>query len=368
MENPSTWIQTDGYSIVIGSDALSIFDSYLKEHYSGCKKIILVDENTRQHCLPFLEIKNTELLEIESGEENKNIHTCAQLWKNLINLKAERDSLLINLGGGVVCDIGGFTASTFKRGIDFVHIPTTLLAQADASLGGKTGVDVVELKNQVGVFSNPKAVFIFPQFLDTLDELQLRSGFAEIIKHALIRDKILWNVLQSTDFNNVRGLEDVISRSLQIKNDIVMKDPFEKGLRRILNFGHTIGHAVESVSLMQRKNQLLHGEAVAIGMICEAYLSYKINGLAENELHTITKIILSIFKSYSLSKEQNQQLIGFMQSDKKNKRGEFHFTLLKTIGEADIDHSCSQELIVESLDYYRKRSAESILDDGNNNI
>ena len=268
-----TRIQADGYSIVIAADALSIFHSYLNEHYSGRKKIILLDENTRRHCLPLLETKNAELLEIESGEKNKHIQTCTQLWKTLIDLGADRHSLLINLGGGVICDIGGFVASTFKRGIDFIHIPTTLLAQADASVGGKTGVDFANLKNQVGVFSNPKAVFVFPQFLDTLDERQLRSGFAEIIKHALIRDKTLWHTIQSVDVNDRSGLTDVISQSLQIKNDIVTDDPFEKGLRKILNFGHTIGHAVESVSLRQHKKQLLHGEAVAIGMICEAYLS-----------------------------------------------------------------------------------------------
>src|SRR5690606_32174448 len=207
-----------------------------------------------------------------AGEENKNIDFCIGIWKMLLDFGAERNSLLINLGGGVVTDMGGFAASTYKRGIDFVQIPTTLLSQVDASIGGKTGIDLDTVKNIIGTFTQPEAVYINVDFLNTLDKRQLVSGFAEMIKHDFIFDASYFEDLKGFSFD--RPDEDLIYRSVGIKNEVVKQDPKESGLRKILNFGHTIGHAVETYSIDNDDNPLLHGEAIAVGMICEAYLSH----------------------------------------------------------------------------------------------
>ena len=237
-------IKSDNYSIWLGGNSLSKLD------ISGYSKVaILVDENTKRDCLPKLpQFENPIIIEIKSGEENKNINTCNFIWEQLTAQHFDRNSLLINLGGGVIGDMGGFAASTYKRGIDFIQIPTTLLAMVDASVGGKLGVDFNGLKNQIGLFNNPESVLIFPEFLETLPENQLKSGFAEVVKHALISDKNLWEELTSTTFDKLNW-EAIILTSIQIKNNIILSDPFEKGNRKKLNFGHTFGHAVESYYL-----------------------------------------------------------------------------------------------------------------------
>ena len=237
-------IKADNYSVWIGENSISKLD------VSQYSKIgILVDENTKEFCLPLLsEIKKSVIIEIKSGEENKNIDSCNLIWEALTKNCFDRNSLLINLGGGVIGDMGGFCASTYKRGIEFIQIPTSLLAMVDASVGGKLGVDFNGLKNQVGLFSNPKSVIINPKFLETLPEDELRSGFAEVVKHALIVDKNLWNHLKNNPFQDLYW-EEIIESSVQIKNKIVMSDPKEKGERKKLNFGHTFGHAIESYYL-----------------------------------------------------------------------------------------------------------------------
>ncbi|TAL58937.1 MAG: 3-dehydroquinate synthase [Bacteroidetes bacterium] len=351
-------ICADKYNIHIGHDSLAELDTFLsKSYYSSF--IILVDENTKKKCLPivrksFSTAHSLYIIQIKSGEKNKNIRNCEKIWRELSGQNADRESLIINLGGGVITDIGGFAASTYKRGIDFINIPTTLLAQADTSVGGKTGIDFMNFKNQIGTFAFPKAVFIHPLFLETLDKKELLSGFAEVIKHGLIADKNYWEQIQASVGRDLKSRpaeswNKLISESVEIKIKIVVADPYENGLRKALNFGHTIGHAIESASLKSKK-KMLHGEAIALGMICEAYLSRKCCGLSSQELDSITEFIVSIFKPPPL-KSQAKQLIGLMQQDKKNKDSEINFTLLSAIGKAEINNSCSEELIEESIHF-----------------
>lgn len=318
------------------------------------KKFILVDSNTEIHCLPILldVLSDVEydLIEVTPGEENKNIDFCIGIWRMLLDFGADRNSILINLGGGVLTDMGGFAASTFKRGIDFVQVPTTLLSQVDASVGGKTGIDMDNVKNIIGTFTQPKAVFIHTGFLATLREREIRSGFAEVIKHGLIYDRTLFDTVKRAGPSGLTG--EIIYRSIEIKNEVVNQDPLEKGLRKILNFGHTIGHAVESYSLKIDASPLLHGEAIAIGFICEAYLASKKNGLSENDLDETVNAIKAVYPAYNLKKESYPALLEIMKNDKKNHAGQISFSLLSEIGKCDFDKFCSEEEIYESLDFY----------------
>jgi 3-dehydroquinate synthase len=249
---------------------------------------ILVDENTEKFCLPYLFehlTERAEVISIPSGEVYKNIETCQFVWSRLVKGGADRQSLVINLGGGVIGDLGGFCAATYMRGIRFIQVPTTLLSQVDASVGGKLGVDFMGYKNMVGLISDPAGVFIFTDFLRTLPADQFRSGYAELLKHGLIADRETWEDLSKKKNFNGLDTEEMIYQSLMIKKTVTEQDPNEKGLRKILNFGHTIGHAVESY-WMQSRTPLLHGEAIAIGMVGEAYLSYRVGNISENELLT----------------------------------------------------------------------------------
>ena len=324
-------IKSDNYSIWIGENSLSKLD------VSEYSKIgILVDENTKEFCLPLLsEFKKSIIIEIKSGEENKNIDTCNLIWEALSQNSFDRNSLLINLGGGVIGDMGGFCASTYKRGIDFIQIPTSLLAMVDASVGGKLGVNFNDLKNQVGLFSNPKLVIINPKFLDTLAENELRSGFAEVVKHALIVDKNLWEHIQNSSLLDL-DWEEIIETSVQIKNKIVISDPKEKGERKKLNFGHTFGHAIESYYL-QKGTPILHGEAIFMGIILESELS----SLSVSEKNDIKNYILSNFGlPYTPPKSD---LLNFLRNDKKNKEEKINFSLLNTIGDCTINNLFSED-------------------------
>ncbi|MGB5361329.1 3-dehydroquinate synthase [Eudoraea sp.] len=318
---------------------------------------ILVDENTREHCLPkFLGSVggsyNFEVVEIESGEINKNITSCIQVWEALSAKGADRQSLLINLGGGVITDLGGFVASTFRRGIDFINIPTSLLAMVDASVGGKTGVDMGMLKNQIGVINQPKMVLIIPKFLNTLDERQLNSGFAEMLKHGLITSEPFWRVLKLV--NSVDQLEDHIYESIVIKNEIVRQDPREKSLRKILNFGHTLGHAIESYFLDNPEREtLLHGEAIAIGMILEAFLSHQQTGLGINQLEDIKMKLLKHFDKVDFNDDDIHAIIDLLKFDKKNSHGSVFFVLLKRIGDAQIDNRVPDDILSQAFSYYK---------------
>ena len=319
-------IKAIDYSIWIGENSLSKLDI---STYS--KVAILVDENTKRDCLYKLpKIENAIIIEIKSGEEYKNISTCNFIWEQLTINNFDRNSLLINLGGGVIGDMGGFCATTYKRGIEFLHIPTTLLAMVDASVGGKLGIDFKGFKNQIGLFNNPKAVLISPEFLETLAESELKSGFSEVVKHALISDNSLWVKLKNTPFTDF-DWGDIIDTNVQIKNKIVLADPFEKGERKKLNFGHTFGHAIESYYL-EKGTPISHGEAVFMGMILET----EISDLPETEKNEIKNYILSNFALPYTPKKSN--LHKFLINDKKNQDGKINFTLLNRIGNCSFDN------------------------------
>ena len=324
-------IKSDNYSIWLGENSLSKLD------ISGYSKVaILVDENTKRDCLAKLpQLENSIIIEVTSGEINKSISSCNYIWEQLSEHNFDRDSLLINLGGGVIGDMGGFCASTYKRGINFIQIPTTLLAMVDASIGGKLGVDVNGLKNQIGLFNNPESVLIFPEFLETLPENQLKSGFAEVVKHALISDKNLWEKIISVPFNAMNWGK-IIEPSINIKNKIVLSDPYEKGERKKLNFGHTFGHAVESYYL-EKGTPILHGEAVLMGILLEVEISL----VSQEQNNEIKNYILSNFSLPFTPKKSD--LLPFLMNDKKNKVGKINFSLLTKIGSCSVDNLFSTD-------------------------
>jgi len=346
-------IDSLGYQVVFDDD-LTELQSFLKD-YDYTQLLILVDRNTNDQCLPVLQaaipdIIDYDIIEVDPGEENKNIDFCIGVWKTMLDFGADRKALMLNLGGGVVTDLGGFAASTYKRGIDFINVPTTLLAQVDASVGGKTGIDLDNVKNIIGTFSQPKAVFISKLFLETLDERQIKSGFAEVIKHGLIRDKVLYENCKKVSLPEIP--EDIVLESVIIKNEVVLEDPTENGLRKTLNFGHTIGHAIEGYSLLHDKSPLLHGEAIGIGMICEAFLSHKINNFSDIDLEDVTNYIRSIYPDYILKQESYSELLALMKNDKKNENNKLGFALLSSIGKCDYNNFVDEDLIIESLEYY----------------
>jgi 3-dehydroquinate synthase len=324
-----------------------------KNNYSTI--FILVDENTFEHCYPVFIAnlatdKRIEVIEIESGEINKNMETCIGVWNAITELGGDRKSVLITLGGGVITDLGGFVASCFKRGIDFVNIPTTLLSMVDASVGGKTGIDLGVLKNQIGLFANPEMVLVDTTYLTTLEERELKSGTAEIIKYGITYDVKLFNEIRNTKNLDISNL---IFRSVEIKNEVVLKDPKEKDLRKILNFGHTLGHAIESFYLeSDDKENLTHGEAIAIGMVCECYMSSKLLGFPKEKLTEVKDTIVSIYNKTRLLKEDFTAIIDLLKHDKKNVNGQVNFVLLNDFEDFRLDCKVPEELINESMEFY----------------
>ena len=351
-------IQSTGYTIYFNDDCYTYLQQLLLPG-SYSTVFIISDENTSQHCLPeFLSQVATEvqleIIEFDAGEVNKTIETCIQVWHALTDLGADRKSLIINVGGGVVTDLGGFAASTFKRGLDFINVPTSLLAMVDASVGGKTGVDLGALKNQVGIINNPIAVLIDTQFLETLPAEEMRSGLAEMLKHGLIADAVYWNNFLDLNNLSLADLEVLIHRSVQIKNKVVMQDPTEKGLRKILNFGHTMGHAIESYFLEnEEKKTLLHGEAIAIGMILEAYFSQTKNLITEAEYTEIKDVTNSIFPKVDFTADDITAIIDLLVHDKKNEAGKVQFVLLEGIGNAVIDNLIDNNFIINAFNDYQ---------------
>jgi 3-dehydroquinate synthase len=346
-------IKSAGHSIYFESGLGPLKEIIDQNKYS--KIFVFADTNTAALCIPIFrsfldELEDFDIIETDPGEENKNIDFCIGIWKTLLDFGADRKCLMVNLGGGVITDMGGFVASTYKRGIDFVNIPTTLLSQVDASVGGKTGIDIDNVKNMVGTFSLPKAVFIEHTFLTTLSKREMLSGFAEMIKHGLIADKAYYEALKLNAFEDVSSAN--IYRSVEIKNEVVTEDPLEKGLRKILNFGHTIGHAVETYALIHDKKPLTHGEAIAIGMVCEAFLSTKYCNLTVPELDDIVTYIKSIYPAYTIKEKSFNALLALMQSDKKNEDGQIMFSLLDRIGKCAFNCRVTNEDILNSLAYY----------------
>ena len=329
--------------------------SNLIEEKNYSKLFILVDENTFENCypkfIPNLETDKTiEVIEIESGEINKNLDTCIGVWNAITELGGDRKSLLITLGGGVITDLGGFVASCFKRGIDFVNIPTTLLSMVDASVGGKTGVDLGVLKNQIGLFANPEMVIVDTDYLTTVTEREIKSGTAEIIKYGLTYDVKLFNEIKD---NKNLNINDLIFRSVEIKNEVVLQDPKEQNLRKILNFGHTLGHAIESFYLeSEDKENLTHGEAIAIGMVCESYMSYKLLNFPKEKVNDVKAVVLSTYNRTNLIKEDFSTIMELLKHDKKNVNGQVNFVLLNDYEDFKIDCKVQEELIIESMEYY----------------
>lgn len=349
-------IEANGYQIFFNETGYEKINLFISENnYSSI--FILVDEHTNEYCLPkFLPNLATEIsieiIEIEAGEEIKNITTCVEIWSILSELGADRKSLIINLGGGVITDIGGFIASTFKRGIDFINVPTTLLGMVDASIGGKNGVDLGNLKNQIGVINVPKMLLISTDFLETLSQREMRSGLAEMLKHGLIYDKNYWEQFLDLTKVDFADFDALIYRSIEIKNEIVKQDPTENGIRKALNFGHTLGHAIES-HFLESETPLLHGEAIAIGMILESYLSKEKGLLSNEEFHQIKYIISNIYEPHNFSDEDIISIQNLLIHDKKNEYGKVQFALINGIGKIIINQSVENELIINSFRDYK---------------
>jgi 3-dehydroquinate synthase len=351
-------IQANGYPIVFSENGYEFLNSYIDENkYSTI--FILSDTHTNEYCLSrFLPLlatdKTIEIIEIESGESEKNITTCVEIWSILTDLGGDRKSLIINIGGGVITDIGGFVASTFKRGIDFIHIPTTLLAMVDASIGGKNGVDLGSLKNQIGVINVPKLVLIDTEYLSTLPQIEMRSGLAEMLKHGLIFDAEYWAEFKELESADFADFDNLIYRSIEIKNEIVMQDPTENGIRKALNFGHTLGHAIESYFLEnESKKTLLHGEAIAVGMILESYISWQKKLLTAAEYIEIKNSINAVFETIVFDENDLHPIMELLIHDKKNEYGKIQFALLDGIGKIKINQEVENELIIKSFADYK---------------
>lgn len=349
-------IQANSYQIFFNENGYEKINDFISEKkYSSI--FILVDEHTNEYCLPkFLPNLATEIpieiIEIEAGEEIKTISTCLEIWSILSDLGADRKSVIINLGGGVITDIGGFIASTFKRGIDFINVPTTLLGMVDASIGGKNGVDLGNLKNQIGVINVPQILLIDSDFLETLSQREMRSGLAEMLKHGLIYDKKYWENFLDLSQIDFADFDALIYRSIEIKNEIVKQDPTENGIRKALNFGHTLGHAIES-HFLNSENPLLHGEAIAIGMILESYISKEKGLLSDEEFYQIKYIISNIYESHDFSAEEIISIQNLLIHDKKNEYGKVQFALINGIGKIIINQYVENELIINSFNDYK---------------
>ena len=350
-------IEAQHYQVYFNDEGFDFLNRFVAEQHPS-KIFLLADKHTNECCTPILlSLLATdiplEIIEIEAGETHKHIDTCTQVWYALSELGADRKSLLINIGGGVVTDLGGFVASTYMRGIPFINIPTSLLAMVDASVGGKTGVDLGALKNLVGVINNPQGVVIYPDFLATLPTEELRSGMAEMFKHGLISDEGYWHKMCNLSELTEAHLGSLIYESVIIKNEVVTQDPTEKGLRKTLNYGHTLGHAIESYCLQNpNRERLLHGEAIAIGMVLATYLSVKELGFSMEKCDQVKAVLGEYFKKQDFSYEEITDICQLMRFDKKNVGGNVHFVLLEAIGKPKIDCIVPYEEIYKAFEYY----------------
>jgi 3-dehydroquinate synthase len=353
-------LRAETYPILIGEDIFDEIQVHLREpEMKDSKFILMVDENTRSLCLPPLlekldQLRDRTVIEIPSGEDKKNIKTCVEIWQNLIDLKADKNTVLVNIGGGVLTDIAGFIAATYRRGIRYINFPTTLVGQIDAAFGGKVGVNLSEMKNQIGVFANPDAVYIYTAFLKTLPVRDKLKGFAEVVKYALIMDQHFWKLLKNVNFVQIKFWDDIIFRSLEIKNRIVKNDPLDKRLRKRLNFGHTIGHAFETIALQRMDKSLSHGSGLAMGIICETFLSCKMKGLSWEIMEEIASYILQNFPYYRLEDDEVEKIMEILQHDKKNTGESVNFTLIPSLGHALIDQFCDPDDILSCLQFYRE--------------
>lgn len=347
-------------SYILGKDAL---EKSVSKITSFNKVIIITDGNVFEHCLPILKnkipkLESAEIIIIKSGEENKALNQLCVIWDELTKLNADRDDLIINLGGGVVTDIGGMAAGTFKRGLTFINIPTTLLGMVDAAIGGKTGIDYMGFKNQVGLFVSPSVIIVDPLFLNTLEHIHWQSGFAEVLKYGLIMDNELWQKLDDRKFTDVEDWNYFIIKAARNKIDIVEFDKMEKGIRKNLNFGHTIGHAIESYYL-KTDAPVTHGMAVAAGMICETWISSQLFTMECKKTKCIVDMIDNNFDRLNINESDIPEIMNFMKQDKKVRKDKYNFSLLRRIGKAVHDIVVDDSMIIESLKLYiNKKTCE----------
>ena len=339
-------------NILFSGDPAGDLKKFLEEkRYS--KIAVLADENTEKHCYPLIQsaLSSHEKILVRSGEEYKNLDTCAFIWEKMTDQEMDRHSAMVIIGGGVLGDMGGFCAATYKRGIDFILIPTTLLSQVDASIGGKLGIDFQHFKNHIGVFKTPVLTLLHAGFLKTLSAAEKRSGFAEVIKHTLIADKAVWKKLLGHSFED-QPWDMLLKHSVAVKSRVVGEDPFEKGLRKTLNAGHTIGHAVETW-LLQSDRKILHGEAVAVGLVCEAYLAAERNMLSGEEFEEIARFIIGVFGKVRIEAGEEEAIARLTSQDKKNKGNRILCVLLEGIGNAKWDCEIRPEEVKRALAFYR---------------
>lgn len=345
------------HPVTLGTDALRALDQDVKQAEASTL-FVLGDENTLRHALPELlahvpALRDAETIGVAAGEASKSLGVCQEIWQHLTVRAADREALLINLGGGVVTDLGGFVAGAYKRGIRCMHVPTTLMGMVDAAIGGKTGIDLGGVKNLVGVFHDPLGVYVHGPFLRSLGKRELLNGVAEMIKHGLVRDADHYESLREAPLHDLDALTPLVQRSAAIKAEVVKADPRESGLRKLLNFGHTIGHGIEAYSWEGGQRALLHGEAVALGMIAEAWLSWRQGLLPRAACDRIADHLLSLYKPYALQGDEHHRVIELMRNDKKNSGGQFRFTLLTGIGSARTDAVVTAAQVQEALEYYR---------------
>ncbi len=338
---------------VLINPIVSSLDGFLeKKDYS--KILIIADTNTRKYCYNRFKsnLPKHSVVSVPVGEAHKTLATCEQIWEAMTRAELDRHALVINIGGGVIGDMGGFCAATYKRGIDFIQVPTTLLAQVDASVGGKLGIDFQGFKNHLGVFQKPVRVLIDPIFLETLPPRELRSGFAEVVKHCLIADADKWHEIREKDLEQ-QNWPDLIEHSVAIKQAIVTQDPTEKGLRKVLNFGHTLGHAVETLFLSKSPNErLLHGEAIAAGMVMESFLAYQKKMIDRQTLEQVEEFIFSIFGKATIQPDEVETIISLTRQDKKNRGNEVRFSLLDAAGSCAYDVAVTPVEMRKALQYY----------------
>lgn len=354
--NSPLLLETDTVTYIIGDGAIEKSENKLAKYN---RVIVLMDDNVEKHCFPVFKEKLPSVniygtITIISGEENKSIHQLIYIWNELTRLNVGRDDLIVNLGGGVLTDIAGMAAATFKRGVQFMNFPTTLLGMVDAAIGGKTGIDFAHFKNQVGLFINPSCVIVDPVFLKTLGMPHWQSGFAEVMKYGLIMDKELWYKLEGRVYNEIDDWNPIIKKAARDKIDIVRFDVFEKGMRKNLNFGHTVGHAIESYYL-KSDNPITHGIAIAAGMICEAWISSRLFKVECTNLESIIKMIDCNFQRLDLKLDEIPSLMKLMKQDKKIRDNKQKLSLIRKIGKAVHDIEIDDDLITQSLEFYIKR-------------
>lgn len=346
------------HPIWMGGHALARLDQWFNGQAVGARAFVLGDETTMAQCLPELlehvpALREAHLMQVRSGERSKDLEVCRALWGHLAEEQADRHAVLVNLGGGVVTDLGGFVAATYKRGIRFIQVPTTLMGMVDAAIGGKTAIDLGGVKNLVGAFADPMATCIHAAFLRTLGKRDVINGVAEMVKHGLVLDADHWNQVRRAPLHDLEVLTPLIQRSAQLKADVVMGDPHEQDQRKLLNFGHTIGHALEAFALESPQRSLLHGEAVAIGMVCATWLSWRTGLLDRDRMNAVEEHLMGLFPVFRLQETDTHRIVELMRHDKKNRGDEFRFTLLTGIGSARVDVPIHAGQVAEALEHYR---------------